>query len=406
MDVTAVKKREGRPGMRVGRLAGFELSIHWSTLVIFGLLVSSLAAEQLPADAPGASGLRYVVAALVAGLAFYGGLLAHEVSHALVARREGIEVDGLTLWLLGGVASLRGEARSPGADLRIAVVGPAASLAVAALAGAAALVLDGVGASSLVVATVMWLAAINVSLAVFNLVPAAPLDGGRILRAALWAWRGDRRWAAAAAGRAGEAFGYLLVGLGLLSLLYPGFGGLWFLILGWFLINAARAEQSQAMLDDTLGDIRISSVMTRDPVTAPAEATVSEILDDYVLRTRHSAFPLEDAAGCPAGLITLGRLRTVAPAARATVRAAEVACPIDKVVTATPDDRLVDLLPRLNSTGDARALVLEGGRVVGLVTAADVARAVELAGVHPGLARVDPGLTRSDRRPVVTPDAR
>ena len=375
--------------MRVGKIAGFELRIHWSTLLIFGLLVWSLAAEQLPADAPDASGARYLVAALVAGLAFYGGLLAHEVSHALVARRDGIEVDGLTLWLLGGVASLRGEPRSPGADLRIAAVGPAVSLAVAALAGTVAFVLDGVGASSLVVATVMWLAGINAILAVFNLVPAAPLDGGRILRAALWAWRGDRRWAAVTAARAGEAFGYLLVGLGLLSLLYPGVGGLWFLILGWFLINAARAEQAQATLEDTLGDIRVSSVMTRDPVTAPAEATVSEILDDYVLRTRHSAFPLEDATGHPTGLITLGRLRTVPPGARATVRAGDVGWPMDEVVTAAPDDRLVDLLPRLNSTGDARAIVLEGGRIVGLVTSTDVARAVERAGLHPGLLSVN-----------------
>ena len=376
--------------MRIGRIAGVELRIHWSTLLIFGLLVSSLAAEQLPADAPGATSSRYLAAAFVAGLAFYGGLLAHEVGHALVARREGIEVDSLTLWLLGGVASLRGEPRSPSADLRIAAVGPAVSLAVAAVAGAAALVLEGVGASSLVVATVRWLAGINAILAVFNLVPAAPLDGGRILRAALWAWRRDRRWAAVAAARAGEAFGYLLIGLGLLSLLYPGVGGLWFLILGWFLINAARAEQTQATLQHALGDIRISSVMTRDPVTAPAEATVSEILDDYVLRTRHSAFPLEDAAGRPAGLITLGRLRTVPPAGRATVRAGEVGCPMDEVVRAAPDDRLVDLLPRLNSAGDARALVLEGDRIVGLVTSADVARAVELASLHPGVASVNP----------------
>ncbi len=135
--------------MRVGRIAGVELRIHWSTVLIFGLLVSSLAAEQLPDDAPGAAGSGYLAAALVAGLAFYGGLLAHEVGHALVARREGIEVDSLTLWLLGGVASLRGEPRSPGADLRIAAVGPAVSLAVAAVSGAAAFVLDGVGASSL-----------------------------------------------------------------------------------------------------------------------------------------------------------------------------------------------------------------------------------------------------------------
>jgi Zn-dependent protease/CBS domain-containing protein len=375
-------EREGGIGVRVGRIAGFELRIHWSTLFIFGLVVSSLALVQLPEDAPGASDTGYLVAALVAGLAFYGGLLAHEVSHALVARREGIEVDSLTLWLLGGVAALRGEPRTPGADLRIAAAGPAVSLAVAGAAAVTALVLDAAGAPALAVATVGWLAGINAILAVFNLVPAAPLDGGRILRAALWAWRRDRTWAAVAAGRAGEVFGYVLVGLGLLTLLYPGVGGLWFLVLGWFLINAARTEQAQAVLQDALGDIRLFSVMTPDPVTAPAEASVAEILDDYVLRTRHSAFPLRDATGAPAGLVTLGRLRTVPPERRVAVRAADVASPMTEVVTAAPGDRLVDLLPRINASGDGRALVLEGDRIIGLVTSTDVARAVELAGLQ------------------------
>lgn len=377
--------------MRVGSIAGFELRVHWSTLLIFALLVSSLASVQLPHDAPGSSGAAYLVAAVLAGLAFYGGLLAHEVSHALVARREGIEVDSLTLWLLGGVAALRGEPRTPAADLRIAGVGPAVSLAVAAAAAVTAAILDAAGAPSLVVATVGWLAGINAVLALFNLIPAAPLDGGRILRAGLWAWRRDRRWAAVTAARAGEAFGYLLLGVGLLGFLYPGVGGLWFLVLGWFLINAARGEQAQAELQGALGDVRLSTVMTPDPVTAPADATVAEILDGYVLRTRHSAFPLRDARGRPAGLVTLGRLRTVPPEQRGTVRAAEVACPMGEVVTAAADDRLIDLLPRLNGSGDARALVLDGDRIVGMVTSADVARAVELAGVHRRRVTVPPG---------------
>ena len=377
--------------MRIGRLAGFELRIHWSTLFIFGLLVWTLAAVQLPDQAPDAGTTAHVVAAVIAGFAFYAALLAHEVSHAVVARREGIEVESLTLWLLGGVASLKGEARSPGADLRIAGVGPAVSLAIAVVAVVVAGVLDAAGAPAIVVATVGWLAGINAVLGVFNLVPAAPLDGGRILRAALWAWRKDRSWAAITAGRAGEVFGYFLVGLGLLSLLYPGFGGLWFLVLGWFLINAARAEQAQTVLQDTLGDMRVASVMTPRPVTAPADATVAELLDDYVWRTRHSAFPLRDAAGRPAGLVTLGRLRDVRPEQRDRVRVADVACPMDEVVTAAPDDRLVDLLPRLNDCGDGRALVMQDGEMIGLVTPTDVSRAIEVAGLgHRQAERITP----------------
>lgn len=367
--------------MRVGTIAGFELRIHWSTLVIFGLLVWSLAATQLPEQAGGASDTAYLLAALVAGVAFFGALLAHEVSHAVLARREGIEVHSLTLWVLGGIAALKGEARTPAADLRIAAVGPAVSIALALGAGAAAMAVDAAGGHDLVVATLGWLAGINLVLGLFNLVPAAPLDGGRILRAALWAWRGDRTAASITAARAGEIFAYLLIGFGLVSFFAPGVGGLWFLILGWFLLNAARAEHAQTVLHDTIGDLPVASVMTSDPVTVPADASVADLLDNYMLATRHSAFPVCDDDGHVTGLVTLNRLRTVDPDRRDSVPVAEIACALDDVPLAEPDEQLVDLLPRLNACGEGRALVLEGGELIGIVTPTDVSRAVELGGL-------------------------
>lgn len=369
--------------MKVGTVAGFELRIHWSTAVIFGLVVWSLASVQLPEQAPDASDTAHVIAALVAGVAFYAGLLAHELSHAVAARREGLEVDSLTLWLLGGVASLRGEPSTPGADFRIAGIGPAVSLAIAAFGGAAAAALDAIGAPTIVVATAAWLGGINLLLAIFNLIPAAPLDGGRLLRAAIWARRQDRTVAAVTAARAGEVFGYVLIGFGVLGLFAPGLGGgVWFIILGWFLTNAARAEQAQARLQDALGDVVVAEVMTPWPVTVPADATVATVLERYVLATRHSAFPLVDEGGRPAGLITLDRIRGVPPERRDEARASDVACPMDEVVAVPPDARLIDLIPRLNACGEGRALVIEGDRIVGLVSARDVARSVELARIQ------------------------
>lgn len=368
--------------MRIGTIRGFELRIHWSTLVIFGLLVWSLAAVQLPDQAPDAGGGAHLAAALVGGVAFYGALLAHEVSHAVMSRREGIEVHSLTLWFLGGIASLQGEPKSPGADLRIAGIGPAVSLGLGLVFGAAAVVLEAAGVAELAVATLGWLAGINVVLGVFNLIPAAPLDGGRLLRAALWWRRGDRTSAAITAARAGEVFGYGLIGLGLLSLFIPGFGGLWFLVLGWFVLNAARAEQTQTVLQDAIGDLPVSEIMTAEPVTAPAGSSVAEVLDDYVLATRHSAFPLRDDDGRIVGLTTLDRLRNVPAAERGEVPVTEVACPMDELTTAAPDEPLLELLPRLNDCGDGRILVLDDGALVGIVTPTDVSRAVELAGLH------------------------
>lgn len=367
--------------MRVGRLAGFTLTVHWSTLVVFGLLAWSLAAVRLPAQAPGAGDAAYLAAALATGAAFFASVLAHELGHAVVARRHGVEVQELRLWLLGGVARLSDEARTPGADLRIAGVGPAVSLALAATAGLAAAGLGALGAPDLTVAAVAWLAGINAVLAAFNLVPAAPLDGGRVLRAALWAWRGDRTWAAVAAARAGQAFGYLLVGLGLADVFFGAGvgGGLWFVLLGWFLLNAARAEADGAVVRDRLGGLRVADVMSADPVRGPSWLTVADFLEDYVLRTRHATFPVESFEGRVDGLVTLRRLKAVPADERVATRVRDVACPIAAVPTASPDEPLVDLLPRLASGGDGRALVFEDGRLVGIVSPADVARALEVA---------------------------
>ncbi|HEX7094720.1 MAG TPA: site-2 protease family protein, partial [Acidimicrobiales bacterium] len=158
--------------MHIGRIAGFPLRIHWSTLIIFGLLVWSLSTVQLPEQAPHASDAAYVIAALIAGFFFFVALLAHEVSHALVARREGIEVESLTLWVLGGIAALRGEPRTPGADLRIAAIGPVVSIGLAIVFAAAAVATAVADAADIVVATFGWLAGINFVLGLFNLIPA------------------------------------------------------------------------------------------------------------------------------------------------------------------------------------------------------------------------------------------
>lgn len=207
----------------------------------------------------------------------------------------------------------------------------------------------------------------------------APLDGGRILRAVLWRTRGDRRSAAIAATRAGEAFGYLLIGLGLSHLLLGvGAGGLWFVLLGWFLLNTARAERAQVLMQDALGGLKVSDVMTADPVTAPAHITVASLLDDYVLRTRHSAFPLVELDGRPAGLVTLDQVRGVPARDRDEVRVADVACSRDDIAAARPDDLLLDVLSVLNNCGQGRVLVLDGSRLVGILTPTDVARALEV----------------------------
>ncbi len=365
--------------IRLGRIAGIAVGLNWSLIVIFVLVATALAGGRFPAVHPGHGAAAYVVAGVATALLFFCSILAHELGHALVARRNGVEVEGITLWLFGGVARLGGESPDPGAELRIAAVGPAISVLVGAAAGAAAVLLDLIGAHELLVGTATWLAIINVVLAVFNLLPGAPLDGGRILRALLW-WRsGDRVGSAVKAARGGRAIGWLLVVLGVLEFAAgAGLGGLWFALIGWFLINVARAEEGSAVLRGALGGITVRQAMSPDPVTVHAAVPVSQLIDEYLFRHRFSAFPVLADDGRPPGLVTLNAMKAVAPDRRPTTPVGDIAYWGDEVPRAAPDDALAELLPRLNGA-EGRALVFDRGRLVGIVSPTDVARIIELA---------------------------
>ena len=371
--------------IRLGKVYGIQLGAHWSVLVIGWLLVWALADGTFPVEAPGASSTACWLVATATVVLFWAGLLAHEVAHSVVATRLGVPVEGITLWLFGGVSRLRRDAQDPAAELRIAVAGPAASvviaLAWAALAGGMATI-DG---PDLLVAASTWLAIINGMLAVFNLVPAAPLDGGRILHAVVWRRSGNQSQATITATNAGRAFGYVLIGIGVLVLAAGDLSGLWFAFLGWFLLSAARAEATHVLVHEALAGVRIRDVMSADPVTAPAQTTIAELIDEYLLRYHCSAFPLVDPNGRVAGVITLRRLKHVLPQQRANVHALDVAWPVHEVAAAAPDEPVVELIDRIAATngGDGRALVFEHGRLIGIVSPTDLNRAVELARLHP-----------------------
>lgn len=369
-----------REHIRLGRVAGINVGINWSVLAIFLLITFGLAAGRFPLLYPDLGTGVYVAAGLAAGLIFFLSLLAHEISHAVVARRNGVEVEGITLWLFGGVARLTGEAADPGAELRISGVGPLVSLVLSGVFLAVAVAVGAAQLPEIVVGIFAWLAVINLVLAIFNLVPAAPLDGGRILRAVLWQRRDDRLSASITAARAGKAFGWFLVLLGLAQLLlFAGFGGIWLMLIGWFLTTAAAAEEQHAKVSGALSDVRVRDVMSADPTVAPRSISVEEFLEDYVFPHRFSTFPLTEDGGRPAGLVTLNRVKAVPADQRASTPIHEVACPAGDVPQVGPDEPLADLLPRMWGCADGRVLVVEDGRIVGLVSPTDVMRQMEVA---------------------------
>ncbi|GIM87160.1 site-2 protease family protein [Salinispora arenicola] len=366
-----------RASFRLGRIVGVPVGVNWSVLVIFLLIAWALSANQFPRTYPDRPGFAYVLAGLAAAVVFFLGLLAHEVSHAVVAKRNGLEVGGITLWLFGGVAELKGEAPNPGAELRIAGIGPLVSLLIGAFFGVIAAGLAMTGYNGLWLGALAWLAGINVLLAVFNVLPAAPLDGGRLLRAAVWKATGDRTKASVVAARAGWVLGALLIGLGFWQFFAGGgFGGLWLILIGWFLIGAAGMEERQARMGSALHGLRVADVMTPQPQTASGDMTVADFVGHYLFAYRHSALPLvEDDR--PVGLVTLDRVRGVPADQRYGTTLAEVACRADDLVLASPDESLNELLPRLSECADGRALVVVDGRLVGIVSPSDISRAAQ-----------------------------
>jgi Zn-dependent protease/CBS domain-containing protein len=349
-------------------------------LVILWILAWGLAVGYLPTAEPGYSTTEYWSVGIVAALVFLASLLAHEMGHALVATRSGVGVQGITLWLFGGVSKLDREATSPSAELRIALAGPAVSLAIAVVAGALAVISAALGVPRLVVAALAWLATINVVLGVFNLMPAAPLDGGRVLRAVLWRRSGDHLSATISASNAGRVFGFVLIGLGVLQAAAGAAGaGLWMVFLGWFLLSAARAEQTQAMLFEALAHVRVQQLMSSPAITVPEHLTVQQLVDDVVMEHHCSAFPTTDAAGRVTGLVTLSAVRRVPRDERARTEVGTVATPLAQVVRAAPDELAPELLGRLGASSDGRALVFDGDDLVGIVSPTDVVRMSDLA---------------------------
>src|SRR6516165_4161416 len=260
----------------LGRIAGIRVGVNWSVLLIVALLAYGLAAGQFPAEVPRRPVAEYAVAAVITAVAYIGSLLAHELAHSLVARRNGLQVEGITLWLLGGVSRLQGEVADPGAEIRVAGVGPLVSLLLGGAFLLLAWLVHAAGVRGVVVAALAWLGGINVLLAVFNVIPAAPLDGGRLLRAVLWRITGDRLKAAVWSARSGQVFGWALVVVAAyLVLVRRDYSWLWFALLGWFLISAATSESQQAVIQSRLRTVAVREIMTAHPVTVPASSTVA-----------------------------------------------------------------------------------------------------------------------------------
>jgi Zn-dependent protease/predicted transcriptional regulator len=360
------------------RILGIQVTIDYSWLVIFALVLWSLSAGYFPGEYPGYGWAGYLTAGLAATLLFFASVLVHELSHALVANRLGENVRRITLFIFGGMAHLSGEPRDAGTEFRIAAAGPLTSIALGVLFHALSRAMALVGAEPLWTAVPRYLGFVNLALAVFNLLPGFPLDGGRLLRAYFWRRTGDLRGATQRAANWGGSIAVGLMGLGALQIFGGALvGGLWLIFIGMFLRGAARASYQGLVMDHALGQTRVRDLMVREPVVVSPDTSVEDAVEDYFLRHGYGGFPV-GSDGRIEGLISLPMVQRCPRAERATRTVRDIMRPLDAALTISPDAPVTPALQQMVAADAGRLVVLENGRLAGLITRTGIVRFVQM----------------------------
>ncbi|MBI2955622.1 MAG: site-2 protease family protein [Chloroflexi bacterium] len=361
---------------RLGNIFGIDIGIHYTWLFVFALVTWSLAALVFPQTFQGWSTAAYWTVGAIAALLLFVSVLVHELAHSLVAKREGLPVASITLFIFGGVSNIQKEATRPRDEFLMAFVGPLSSLVIGVVMTILALLLS--NANQQVFAIVSYLAGINILLAAFNLVPAFPLDGGRVLRAILWWWTGSMMRATRIASIAGQVFAYLIIFIGLLFVFRGDIiGGLWLVFIGWFLNNAAESSYKQLATQQLLRGIPVRNIMTKDLQTTSPDITVRELIERYILPGSIRALPVVRDSRM-VGLVTLSDVQHVPQEEWDNVRVEEIMTPREKLHVLTPRDDINMALESLGEQDLNQLPVVDDGRVIGMVTRGHIIRFMQV----------------------------
>ena len=354
------------------RLFGIEIRLDASWLLLAILITWTLAVGFFPQSYPDLEPGTYWLMGAIAALGLFASIILHELGHSVVAQRDGLEIDGITLFVFGGVAEMKAEPASPAKEFRMAIAGPIVSLALAFVCWLIAAGGNAVGAAAPFVGVFAYLALINTILAVFNMVPAFPLDGGRVLRAALWHWQGSLRRATRVTTTLGSGFGILLIVLGLLNVLAGNFiGGIWWFILGLFVRGAAQMSYQQVLVRRGLEGMPVSRVMNNAPVAVGPDLAIADLVDDYVYRHHFKFYPVvedERLVGC----VSLDDIKTVPRDEWATTEVGAIMRDCASDNTVSPETEAIDLLPRMRPQDSGRFLVTRNGKLEGIITRKDL----------------------------------
>jgi Zn-dependent protease len=376
------RKRPASAGISLGRVFGFQIDLDYSWFIIFFLILGTFTGVVFPLYAPGLARPVYVIMGAVGTILFFVSLLLHELAHAFVARWKGIHVEGITLFIFGGMARTRSEAVRPMDELQIAGVGPLASFALALFFYAVAMLADAGGWHPGIFAVAEHLGFLNLALAIFNLLPGFPLDGGRLLRAVVWSITGDLRTATRVATTAGRGLGWLIIAGGLYLLLIAGqlVGGLWFIFIGWFLAQAAGASYTQLLLRQVLTGRVARDAMTHFPETVTPDVTLDVLVDEYFMKRPYNSFPVTDD-GIVIGMVTLTQIKRVPQAEWPHLKVAEVMTPLVDTLIVSPQSPMTEVLERMSENETRRVIVAQEWELRGIITGGDIANWLERAGL-------------------------
>jgi Zn-dependent protease len=365
-------------GWRLGRIAGIDIEIHFTWLLIFVLVLLSMTRMPLAGMAPGQPGYLHFIFGLAVTILFFASLVLHELAHSLVARHEGLPVRRITLFVFGGVSQLEEEPRSAADEFRMAIVGPLTSaiLGLACLGIARLLRLP---FASLPREIFWYIGVLNLMLAVFNMLPAFPLDGGRVFRSFLWWATRDLRRATHAAATLGKVFGYGLAGIGIWQVVaIHDLGGLWYLVLGWVLAGVAEQSYRRVQLTAVLQGLHVADFMASPAVTVPADMDLEQFAHTYEFMLRHGAYPVI-ADGKIVGMLHREVLRTTPRHAWPMTQVRQVMEPLDMAAMVIQADASLDLaLTRMMESGRPRLMVMDmRSQLAGMISQADVLRAMQ-----------------------------
>lgn len=381
-ELREVRRRRPPVGIRVGSLAGVEIDLDYSWFILFFLILGTFTGVAFPSYVPGLSRTTYLLMGVAGTILFFLSLLAHEMAHALVAMRKGIEVEGITLFIFGGMARTRSEASSPGAEFQIAGVGPLASLLLAAAFYGLAALAETREWSLAVLGVAGHMGFLNLALAIFNVLPGFPLDGGRLLRSALWKATGSLKKATRVSTVVGKWLGWGLIALGVWALAVQGelVGGLWFIFIGWFLAQAATASYEQLLLRIVLRDRVAGDAMTHFPETVEPDVTVDSLVRDYFMKRPYNSFPVTDD-GIVIGLVTLSQVKPIDDEEWPDLRVADIMTPMVDTLIVSPGTPMNDVLESMSDNETRRVIVAQEWELRGIITAGDVANWLERAGL-------------------------